>query len=65
MPVIMTHEEAEYAFEFQAHEIARIAFHAGKIGAAEYMVSRNARDLAGAAWDTARGAQVALGRYGE
>lgn len=55
MPNIMTREEAEYAFEFQAHEIARIAFYAGEIDAAEYMTSRNARDSAGTVWEIAQG----------
>jgi len=54
MPNIMTKEEAEFAFEFAAHDVARVAFYAKKIEAAEYMIARNAMDAASNAWENAR-----------
>ena len=56
MPNVMTLEEANFAFEFAAHEIARVAFYAKKIDAAEYMVARNAMDAASNTWEVARAA---------
>ena len=54
MPNVMTIEEADFAFEFAAHEIARVAFYAKQIEAAEYMAARNAMDAANKVWQAAR-----------
>lgn len=56
MPYIMTIEEAEYKFLFDAYQPVCAAYRAGLVDAATFLSARRAMDSAGAAWDAARNA---------